>query len=285
MSYKTIFMMKGMSTQSKRPNPPHVKMDFFRCLHEGVESGWLPTLAQADLDPSSQSILPPNIPKRISQYWHSETLPDDVARSIEKVKNNNPGFELVLTHDESARAFLHTHFGQDMVALFDVCFHPAMRSDLWRMCDMYVHGGIYVDVDISMHAPLAHITGHASYECFLMYAVGTPWCIENGLIISRKKHPVIEAIIHALCESLTRYKNNPNSFENIWVNTGPGITTIGAIKYLYDVTPEWADHACGDGFLLGHHSRAVASYGHDELAYKAFSEGNWRKARPPHRRA
>ncbi|WP_259328613.1 glycosyltransferase family 32 protein [Acetobacter pasteurianus] len=274
-----------MSTQSKRPNPPHVKMDFFRCLHEGVESGWLPTLAQADLDPPSQSILPPNIPKRISQYWHSETLPDDVARSIEKVKNNNPGFELVLTHDESARAFLHTHFGQDMVALFDVCFHPAMRSDLWRMCDMYVHGGIYVDVDISMHAPLAHITGHASYECFLMYAVGTPWCIENGLIISRKKHPVIEAIIHALCESLTRYKNNPNSFENIWVNSGPGTTTIGTIKYLYDVTPEWADHACGDGFLLGHHSRAVASYGHDELAYKAFSEGNWRKARPPHRRA
>ncbi|WP_231111101.1 glycosyltransferase family 32 protein [Acetobacter pasteurianus] len=113
---KIIFMMKGMSTQSKRPNPPHVKMDFFRCLHEGVESDWLPTLAQADLDPPSQSILPPNIPKRISQYWHSETLPDDVARSIEKVKNNNPSFELVLTHDESARAFLRTHFGQDMVA-------------------------------------------------------------------------------------------------------------------------------------------------------------------------
>lgn len=100
-----------------------------------------------------------------------------------------------------------------------------------------------------MHAPLAHITGHA------------------------------------LCESLTRYKNNPNSFENIWVNTGPGTTTIGAIKYLYDVTPEWADHACGDGFLLVHHSRAVASYGYDELAYKVFAEGNWREARPPHRRA
>lgn len=59
------------------------------------------------------------------------------------------------------------------------------------------------------------------------------------------------------------------------MNTGPGTTTIGAIKYLYDVTPEWADHACGDGVLLGdHNSRAVASYGHDELAYKAFSEGN-----------
>lgn len=283
MSYKTIFMMRDIRAQSRRPKPPRAKMDFFRCLHEGVESGWLSTLAQEALDPPNQSVLPSAIPKRISQYWHSDILPADVASSIEKVKNNNPDFEMALTHDESARAFLHTHFGQDMVALFDVCFHPAMRSDLWRMCDMYVHGGVYVDVDISMHAPLAHITGHASYECFLMYAVGNPWCIENGLIISRKKHPVIEAIIHALCESLTLYKNNPNSFENIWVNTGPGTTTIGAIKYLYDATPEWAPRACGDGFLLGHHSRAVASYGHDELAYKVSAEGNWRKATPPHR--
>lgn len=270
-------------TTSQRPATPVAKMDFFRCLKQGVESGWLPTLTQKDIAPPGEGIFPSSIPKRISQYWHSETLPDDVSASIEKVKNNNPGFELTLTHDDSARAFLATHFGQSMVELFDVCFHPTMRSDLWRMCDMYIHGGIYIDIDISMHAPLSDITGHAAYECFLMYAIGSPWCIENGLIISRKKHPLIEGIIHALCESLTRYKNNSTSFENIWMNTGPGVTTIGAIKYLFETTPSEAPVATGEGFLLGHHSHANTSYGHDELAYKASAEGNWRKARPPRR--
>lgn len=273
----------SINKNASRPAAPIHKRDFFRCLQDGVESGWLPTLTEQDTAPSEPCALPPSIPKRIAQYWHSETLPDDVAHSIKKVENHNQGFDIILSHDDSARAFLHTHFGQSMVELFDVCFHPAMRSDLWRMCDLYVHGGIYVDVDISMHSGLSAITGHASYDCFMMYAIGSPWCIENGLVISRKEHPLIESIIHELCASLTRYKENPNSFENIWVNTGPGVTTIGAIKYLFDTTPPEAPQATGEGFLLGHHSRAHVSYGHDELAYKGSAAGNWRRARPPHR--
>ncbi|GBQ71624.1 hypothetical protein AA103196_2827 [Ameyamaea chiangmaiensis NBRC 103196] len=257
-------------------------MDFFRALQDGIESGWIPTLSADDVSCPDQSALPPTIPRRISQYWHSETLPEDVARSIEKVRHHNPGFEMVLTHDDAARAFLEAHFGRDMVALFDACFHPTMRSDLWRVCDLYVHGGVYIDVDIAMHAPIAHVTGRAVYDCFLMYAIGAPWCIENGLIIARRHHPALEEVLHALTDSLTRFRSDPASFENIWVNTGPGVTTVGIVRHLLATTPETASQA-GGGCLLGHHGRGGASYGHDELAYKASPAGNWRTARPPAR--
>jgi mannosyltransferase OCH1-like enzyme len=112
--------------------------------------------------------FPINIPNRIMQYWHDERPPEDVQRAILAVQASNPNAACTVLHEQTARDFIAAHFGAAMRSLFDFCFHHTMKSDFARLCHLYVHGGIYVDVDVRCHAPLANILANGRFRCFLL---------------------------------------------------------------------------------------------------------------------
>lgn len=89
------------------------------------------------------------IPKLIIQFWHDlAALPPDVRECLYSWEPlTTHGFKRVLTDDNEARAFISRRFGRRYVAAFDRCRHPAMRSDYFRLCYIYRHGGFYVDAD------------------------------------------------------------------------------------------------------------------------------------------
>ena len=70
---------------------------------------------------------------------------------------------------------------------------------LFRLCYLYIHGGIYVDVDISCHGPLEKIPGNNDFRCFFLYAEGRPWCIENGFIVAEPGNGIIALRIWPGC--------------------------------------------------------------------------------------
>jgi hypothetical protein len=224
--------------------------------------------------------LPANIPHRIMQYWHAERPPDEVRQAILNVQTCNPEAACSVLHEETARDFIAAHFGAGMRSLFDFCFHHTMKSDLVRLCYLYVHGGIYVDVDIRCHAPLANILANSNFRCFLFHAVGQPWCIENGFIAAEPENPLIAAMIRRLAHNLLLYRDRKR-FRGIWADTGPGVATETIIGMFarYLLTGEGADMI--DGFLTARNDLCAVSYCHDELQYKRTAEGNWRLAIPP----
>ena len=57
------------------------------------------------------------------------------------------GFERIVFDDASARWFIERQFGPQYAAAFDVCYHPAMRCDYFRLCYILAMGGFYVDAD------------------------------------------------------------------------------------------------------------------------------------------
>src|SRR5205085_4123364 len=56
-----------------------------------------------------------------------------------------PGFAYILFDEERAREFVKTEYESRHLEAYDLCNHPAMKSDLFRLAYLYRHGGIFVD--------------------------------------------------------------------------------------------------------------------------------------------
>jgi hypothetical protein len=224
--------------------------------------------------------LPSNVPRQIVQYWHAEKRPEDVQEAILKVQECNLDMACTVFHEESAREFVAGHFGEDMRSLFDFCFHHAMKSDLFRLCYLHVHGGIYIDVDVNCHGPLENILVASDFGCFLFYAEGKPWCVENGFIVSEPANGLIAAMIGNLERNLVQFRDKQR-FRGIWAESGPGLATETMMGLLARYILHGEGAALVGGFLMSRNDRSAISYVHDELEYKRTAEGNWRKARPP----
>lgn len=89
------------------------------------------------------------IPRTIVQYWNDlDNIPKDVKVCLDSWNNvSRIGCERKLFDDNSARRFISKTFTQHHVEAFDRCYHPAMRSDYFRLCFILSHGGCYIDAD------------------------------------------------------------------------------------------------------------------------------------------
>jgi mannosyltransferase OCH1-like enzyme len=85
------------------------------------------------------------IPKKIFRFWHTE-LGETMEYYSNKMKIENPDFEYTVFNPGMARAFLIEHFDEDVIHAFDSLVPIAFKSDLFRYCVLYIHGGIYLDM-------------------------------------------------------------------------------------------------------------------------------------------
>lgn len=258
-------------------------MAAFEMLTYGVNHDILPQVKVDAFFNEEDQFFPSSIPQRIVQYWHSLDMPDDVKIQRERLEAFHPKYECKIFHHEEARSFIGQHFGHIVQSLFDECFHPAMEADFWRICELYINGGIYVDVDVECIAPLPYITAGKEFNCFLFYAIGgPPWCIENGFIVTQPKHAAINAILELILYNVQLYKNT-GIFENIWVGTGPGATTMGVMGYVAKCLAHNLEDRDFNGLLLAHNSRSGVSYRHVDMNYKHEAGGDWRLIDKPSR--
>lgn len=82
----------------------------------------------------------------VMQFWDSENIPEDVA-SFMKLWEDRHGARYKRYNDRSARDFIDKYFEKDILDAYDKCWHPAMKSDYFRLCYLLVHGGCYIDAD------------------------------------------------------------------------------------------------------------------------------------------
>ena len=66
----------------------------------------------------------------------------------------NPSYSYRFYDDERCEALIREHFHHDVLTAFRSLRSGAAIADLWRYCCLYVHGGIYLDLDSSIHGPL-----------------------------------------------------------------------------------------------------------------------------------
>ena len=92
-----------------------------------------------------------NIPKNIYVCYKTKNVPNYIR---EDWINLNPDYNFILYDDNDCRSFLKEKFGQEHVNLFNFLRDGAIKADFWRVCILYIYGGVYVDVDVRPLVPI-----------------------------------------------------------------------------------------------------------------------------------
>jgi mannosyltransferase OCH1-like enzyme len=203
----------------------------------------------------SSSVLAQNIPKRIVQFWHDlDRLPGDVGECIETWrKTEEQGFEIILFDNHQAREFILRRLGLRYQKAYDRCYHPAMQSDYFRLCYIFVEGGCYIDTDdIYDGAQIQFLFNDGRLKiqplCYDMEtnmmvppsrftmpgANAASWIFyfNNNPLIAGSGHPLIDRALSQATQSLE--KDVTNSLPEIQSTTGPGNLT----KSIFDAATE-----------------------------------------------
>jgi len=186
------------------------------------------------------------IPKRIVQFWDNlDRLPADVGECIESWrKTEEQGVERLLFDKRHAGDFILRKLGQRYKRAYDKCYHPAMQSDYFRLCYMFLEGGCYIDVDdVFTGCQIQHlfIDGRLKIQplcyntesnmmipppVFTKPGINAPsWIFyfNNNPLIACSGHPVIEYALGQATISLEKVVRD--SLPEIQSTTGPGNLT------------------------------------------------------------
>jgi len=190
------------------------------------------------------------IPKVIVQFWDNlGQIPKDVQECLDTWKPLAAhGFSILIFDDRKARRFIFTEFGSTHVEAFDLCYHPAMRCDYFRLCYILSRGGFYVDADevyqgtdfnhlfddnrLKIH-PLCYDTETGAMiktDVFMkdrQYSPKWIFYFNNNPIISPAGHP----IIHLALERATCILINSRERPEIQSTTGPGNLTASLVRH------------------------------------------------------
>lgn len=215
--------------------------------HYDNRSSLIQKIVQGSNEPSIKTPSLNNaIPKRIVQFWDDRVrLPDDVNACINTWrKTENQGIELLLFDKREASDFILDKLGAKFKLAFERCYHPAMQSDFFRLCYIFVEGGCYIDADDAYTGEqIAHLFEDERLKIQpLCYDVGSHsmvppavftkkgannknWIFyfNNNPLIARKGHFLIEKALNRALVALEQ--GCMNGFPEIQSTTGPGNLT------------------------------------------------------------
>jgi hypothetical protein len=194
----------------------------------------------------ASSLRSRTLPKRIVQFWDDlDRLPEDVGECIETWRKiEDQGFERLLFDKHQAGEFIRTRLGPRHKHAYDKCYHPAMQSDYFRLCYIFVEGGCYIDTDdLYEGAQIQHLFSDGRLKVQpLCYDMATNMMVSpavftkpgvnaeswifyfnNNPLIACSGHPLIS---RALIQStLSLEKDVTNGLPEIQSTTGPGNLT------------------------------------------------------------
>src|SRR3989339_349048 len=104
---------------------------------------------RSDVPGIASSTSARELPKRIVQFWDDlNRLPPDVKECMDSWREvEYLGFERLLFDEEHARGFIRRKLGLRHEEAYGHCYHPAMKSDYFRLCFIFMEGGCYIDTD------------------------------------------------------------------------------------------------------------------------------------------
>jgi len=148
------------------------------------------------------------IPLNIFQTWHTKDLPKNMAECVEKLKEDNPEFEHFLFDDYDCREFIKQYFKKDVLDAFDTLIPGAYKADLWRLCVLYIRGGIYMDIKMECrnNFKLKYLTMSEHFVkdriYSFIYYFGYYYGIYNAFMVCKAKNPFLMRCIRIIVKNV-----------------------------------------------------------------------------------
>lgn len=144
-------------------------------------------------------------------------------------KSLNKEYNIDFSLDSDCVQFLKENFNEYIVNLFKTIPEGMYKADLWRLCKLYINGGVYADIDLVPYLDINTLDNDITFYSCLAF--------DNNIIFqafminfSKPKNPLI---LHFLVSFLL---NNPYTIHN-----GPCFDMCNCIKYNLNVTDIMAE--------------------------------------------
>lgn len=136
------------------------------------------------------------IPRLIMQTWKTKELPTQWQTSQDSIACYMPDWTYVLMTDTMNREFIAEYF-PDFLSHFDNFPYPIQRADAIRYAWLYIHGGLYLDCDFELLAPLDELFTE-DYDLFLVESSNATGIITNGFMAAKPKQEIFLDMIEEM---------------------------------------------------------------------------------------
>lgn len=128
--------------------------------------------------------------------------------TINILKTQHPDFTHSLYDISDCRNFLQEHFESDVLVTYDTLLPYAYKADLWRLCILYIYGGIYLDVKFLCIGDF-RLTELLDSEYYAKDPVGED--ISNGIMVCMPKNAYLMEAIRQIVKNVSEryYGENP----------------------------------------------------------------------------
>lgn len=146
------------------------------------------------------------IPKHIYQTWKTHNLPPGITRVITQMMAINPGWTHHLYDDAEMADFICDNFPGRVYEAFQSLAIGAARADMWRYCVLYINGGVYLDIDADITAPLDNLIRVDDDAVITREQV--PGLFNQWILIFSRGHPLLKAVIDECVENVASRSSN-----------------------------------------------------------------------------
>ena len=171
------------------------------------------------------------IPLNIYLTWSTKKLPEKMQENVIRMKKVNPEFNIQLFDDNDCRKFIQNNFPEDILTAYDTLKPGAYKADLWRLCILYINGGIYIDIKLNCINNFKFIAltekEHLVIDLPFNIKVGEIG-LYNALLVSKPKNKLFLRCINKISENV---KNKYYGYNYLYP-TGPGLLGEEYIKML-----------------------------------------------------
>lgn len=161
----------------------------------------------------------------IGQFWADVALPGPVQTTMNSWIEHHRNAHHTVYNDESARAFLLTHYGPEMVQAFDLCNQPFIKARYFRFAWLFQTGGCWVASDQRCIRSAARTLAFAADSDMVTVRSGhIKGYLQDSFLAARSGSKLIESAITVATEEILGTAARGEALWG-WAAVGSGLLT------------------------------------------------------------
>lgn len=120
---------------------------------------------------------------------------------------NQTNWDYRFYNDDDVKDFFAKHFPPEISEAYEALLPGAFKADLFRYCVLFIHGGVYADVDVLLESKLD--TAIDDDVGFMVPVDETPGkesrhqcCLWNGFMAAAPGHPFLAEVIETVVNNV-----------------------------------------------------------------------------------
>ena len=145
-----------------------------------------------------------NIPHVIVQTMKSALVPSAMLRAAHSWIEQNPEYDYRFFDDAAAAKLVHLHFDPQVQDAYDRMPFGAGKADLFRYCYLFLHGGVYADIDTVCLRPLETVLRPGDFFVVpkRVQPIDPSERFWNAFMASVPGHPLLKEVIGVAAQNV-----------------------------------------------------------------------------------